>query len=151
MNRNESIKILGSIGEKIVSNYFSQKGCKIVESINPFDSEKDMIIDGKKVEVKTQQPFVKLNSLTFKKNQLKKCSTVDKLYVVTVPPLLRTSYKWGGWILEVDPKRFKYTNYTTYAGVHMICIKIDQEAVIPISKLSEQEITELMKYTQSDY
>ena len=151
MNRNQTIEILGRIGEKIVANYFSQRGCKVIESINHFDSEKDMLIDDKKIEVKTQQPFVKLNSLTFRKNQLRKCKNVDKLFVVTVPPVMRTSYKWGGWILEIDPKTFKYTNYTTKVGTQMICINIEQEAVKPLYKLTTEEVVELMKYAQSDY
>jgi len=151
MNRDQSIEILGRIGEKIVANYFSQKGSKIVESLDHFDSQKDMMIDGKTVEVKTQQPFVKLNSLTFRKNQLMKCTSVDELYIVTVPPVMRTTYRWGGWILKIDPKTFKYTTYTTKAGNHMICVKIEQDAVEPIHKLSKEECSELSKYAMSDY
>lgn len=151
MNRNQSIEILGRIGEKIVVNYFSQKGSKIVESLDHFDSKKDMMIDGKTVEVKTQQPFVKLNSLTFRKKQLMKCTSVDELYIVTVPPVMQTTYRWSGWILKIDPKTFKYSTYTTKAGNQMICIKIEQEAVEPIYKLSKEECSELNKYAMSDY
>ena len=40
---------------------------------------------------------------------------------------------------------------TTKAGNQMICIKIEQDAVEPIHKLSKEECSELSKYAMSDY
>ena len=57
---------LGEIGEKIVANYMNRQGCIVEQSLDPFDSQKDMKIDGKSLEVKTQVPYV-----------LKKCFTLE--------------------------------------------------------------------------
>ena len=40
-------KVLGDIGEKIVGNYMSRIGRTVEMSTDPFDSEKDTIVNGK--------------------------------------------------------------------------------------------------------
>lgn len=152
MKHDQKIDILGRIGEKIVVNYFNSQGRKVQESIDHFDRFKDMIVDGKMIEVKTEQPFVMKNAFTFRENQLQKCRNVDELYFVSIPPLMKKNYKWGGWIFKADPKNFIISErYTTKYGNKMIVIPIEQEALVPVQKMNQEEIDELIKYAESNY
>lgn len=150
MNKEEKMNELGLAGEKIVINMLSSLGLKIESSINKYDSEKDMLVDGKKVEVKTQVPFVIQNAFTFKPNQLNKCRSVDVLYFVCVPPPKHND-KWGGWIFKANPKSFITRNYKTKDGRFMILVDREQEALTPVMKMSDENINELKKYTISEY
>lgn len=145
------IELLGKTGEKIIANELSKQGFVIEHSINNFDSEKDLLVNGKKIEIKTEQPYVLKNSITIRETQLKKCRSVDFLFFVTVPPLIKRDYKWGGWIFQVDPKSFVYEKYTTKSGIKMISISILQDAVTPVRELDFTEKNELKKYAVSDY
>ena len=148
----ELMSELGLAGEKIIANYFSEQGQKVKHSVDKFDREKDMLIEGvMTVEVKTQQPYVKMNALTFRPNQLRKCRNVNELYFVTAKAQISPSYKWNNCIFKVDPKNFVTKSYTTSYGVDMVAIPIEQEAVQFVKKLSEEEGRELAKYTQSNY
>jgi hypothetical protein len=153
MNHAQRIDILGRMGEKIVVNYLNNLGHKVEESIDPYDRVKDMTVNNQlNIEVKTEQPFVIKNAFTIRENQLKKCRNVDELYFVSVPPLMNLKYKWGGWIFKVDPKTFvESSRYTTKYGNKMVVIPINQDAVVPVQKLKQEEITELLKYTESSY
>ena len=152
MNDNEKRNEMGLAGEKIVTNLLSSFGLKVEQSINKYDSEKDMLVDGYKVEVKTETPYALKNCFSFRPNQLKKCSTVDVLYVVSVPhPNPKYNCEASGWIYRIDPKTFKTFNYKTRYGTEMIGIKIDQEAVVKIKQMSDDEIKELKKYTITQY
>jgi hypothetical protein len=152
MNRDELINIVGRIGEKIIGNMLRDAGHDVRETIDNFDSKKDLIVDGNiLVEVKTEQPYIKRNAITFRENQLKKCRNVDALFFVSVPPLMNESYKWGGWIFKVDPKNFVCEKYQTKFGTRMIAIPIEQESVIPVRKLTEEELSYIKPYLTSDY
>mgnify|MGYP003704042901 FL=1 len=146
------ISELGLAGEKIIINYLSEQRRIVKQSIDKFDSQKDITVDGNlTVEVKTQQPYVKMNALTFRPNQLRKCRNVNELYFVTAKAQISPSYKWNNCIFKVDPKNFVTKSYTTSYGVDMVAIPIEQEAVQFVKKLSEEEGRELAKYTQSNY
>lgn len=151
MDRNQAIDILGRTGEKIIANMLTNLGLNVQESINHFDSEKDFLVDGKKVEVKTEQPYVLKNLFSFRENQLRKCRNVDVLYFVSIPPLMNINYKWGGWIFRAEPQNFKYQTYTTKFGIKMVGVPIEQDALIPVKKMEEHEIAELLKYAKSAY
>jgi hypothetical protein len=151
MTKEELMNELGLAGEKIVINMLSGEGCRIESSINKYDSEKDLMVDGQyKVEVKTQVPFIMKNSFTFKPNQLRKCRSVDVLYFVSVPAPRHTD-KWAGWIFRVEPKNFVTSSYRTKDGREMILINREQPALIPVKKMSDEEARELQKYTVSEY
>ena len=151
MTKEELMNELGLAGEKIVINMLSGEGCRIESSINKYDSEKDLMVDGQyKVEVKTQVPFIMKNSFTFKPNQLRKCRSVDVLYFVSVPAPRHTD-KWAGWIFRVEPKNFATTTYRTKDGREMILINREQPALFPVKKMSDEEARELQKYTVSEY
>lgn len=148
----EMISELGLAGEKIIANYFSEQGQRVKHSFDKFDREKDMLIEGViSVEVKTQQPYVKTHSLSFRPNQLRKCRSVNELYFVTAQALIAPNYKWNNCIFRVNPKTFVTKSYRTSKGVDMLAVPIEQEAVQFIRKLLPEEAIELAKYTQSDY
>lgn len=151
MDKKTAIDLLGKTGEKIVANELVKMGLQVEYSINNFDNEKDFIVDGYKVEVKTEQPYVLKNSISIRKNQLKKCRSVDALFFVLVKPLMRPDYKWGGWLMRVKPDFKINETYTTKFGMEMISIPIEQESVIALRKLTEEENLELLKYAQSAY
>jgi hypothetical protein len=151
MTKEELMNELGLAGEKIVINMLSEEGRKVKSSINKYDSEKDLLIDGVlKAEVKTQVPFIMQNAFTFKPNQLRKCRGVDELYFVSVPAG-RHSDKWAGWIFKADPKTFVTRTYRTKDGRDMLLIDREQEALKPVIKMSDEEMKELQKYTVSGY
>lgn len=148
--REKDIDILGRIGEKIIINMLSREGLTVQESIDPYDSVKDMTCEGKTIEVKTQVPFIVEKAFTFKQNQLNKCRNVDVLYFISVPAP-RHKYKWDGYIFEADPKSFKTRKRNTKDGRTMILVDIEQDAIMPIQRLSKEEVNTLKKYTASEY
>lgn len=150
MNRDDMTRNLGLIGEKIVINHYSRLGGIVEHSINSYDNKKDLVVDGKTVEVKTQVPWISENSFTIKPNQLRKCRNVDELIFISVPAP-RHKDKWSGWMFSADPKKFKVKSYTTNDGREMVLIPRDQDALTPLRKLSENELSELTKYTVSGY
>lgn len=152
MTKEQKMDALGLAGEKIVTNMLNSLSdkLKIEHSIDKFDSEKDMLVDGYTVEVKTQVPFLMKNAFTFKPNQLKKCRSVDVLYFVSVPPPNHQD-KWAGWIFRADPKKFRYQNYTTKDGRNMILVPREQSGMFPVQKMSDEDVKHLMRYTISEY
>lgn len=152
MTREEKMNELGLLGEKIVTNMLNRlyPGLIIEHSVNKFDSEKDMLVDGKKVEVKTESPYVMKNCFSFRPNQMKKCRSVDVLYIVSVPHIKFKHFS-DGWVYRLVPEKFETFEYTTKFGTKMIGIPIKQEAVIPVYEMSIEEIKELMKYSNTDY
>jgi hypothetical protein len=150
MTKDEMMNELGLAGEKVIINLLSEEGCKVKSSINKYDSEKDLLADDKKVEVKTQVPFIMQNAFTFKPNQLRKCRSVDILYFVSVPAG-RHNDKWAGWIFKADPKAFKTRTYTTKDGREMVLVDREQDALTPVKKMTDEEMKELQKYSVSGY
>jgi len=151
MTKDEMMNELGLAGEKIIINMLSGSGHIIKTSVDKYDSEKDLLIDGLiKVEVKTQVPFIMQNAFTFKPNQLRKCRSVDILYFVSVPAGRHTD-KWAGWIFKADPKSFVTRNYKTKDGRDMILVDREQSALTPLKKMTDEEMKELQKYSVSGY
>lgn len=152
LTREEKMNELGLAGEKVVTNMLNKlhPGLVIEHSINKYDSEKDMLVDGKKVEVKTESPFVFKNCFSFRPNQLRKCRNVDAFYIVSVPHIKFKHYS-DGWVYRLIPSEFKTIEYVTKFGVKMIGIPIKQDACIPVYKMTDEEIKELMKYSNTEY
>jgi len=151
MDKKQLMTEMGLVGEKIISNMLSLQGHKVEISINKFDSDKDLLIDGVyKAEVKTQVPFVMQNAFSIKPNQLRKCRTVDILYFICTPPPKHFD-KFAGCIFSAEPMNFETTTYRTKDGRDMILIPREQSALKIIKKMTDDEINELKKYTVSDY
>ena len=152
LTREQKIEILGKIGEKYVGNYLA-KNRKVEFSLDNFDSEKDLMADDKTVEVKVGTPFITEGAIAFKKSQLTKCRSVDEFYFVTIPAP-KYDYRWSGWLFRIENNfRYKVRNITRSNGWidEMVLVPIEQDAVIPIFKVEESVINEMMKYTTSKY
>lgn len=82
-DRDASIKELGELGEEIVVCLFSLTS-KIEYAGSDFDDEKDLIIDNKQVEIKTQTRLRARNLFTtaYKRTNINKCMNVDVLLFV---------------------------------------------------------------------
>jgi hypothetical protein len=138
---------LGKMGEICVGNWASMNGSVVTHAIDPYDSKKDLIIDGATVEVKTQTPYILENGFTIRANQINKCRNVDVLYFVSLPsPHARFINPDQGWVYVVDPKTFKYREIITRAGNKMLIIDIKQDAVAPLFKIDPAEIAQMMVY-----
>jgi hypothetical protein len=152
LTREQKIEILGKIGEKYVGNYLA-KNRKVEFSLDNFDSEKDLIADGKTVEVKVGTPFITEGAIAFKKSQLTKCRSVDEFYFVTIPAP-KYDYRWSGWLFRIENNfKCKVRNITRSNGWidEMVLVPIEQDAVIPMFKVEDSVINEMMKYTTSKY
>lgn len=98
-----SVEALGELGEKIVYEYYKSLGSQIEMSVDPFDMQKDMVIDGKKTEVKFQTPYFRFSPPGYepykaftvpvtggknkqvRSNQLDKCLNADRWIIVENP------------------------------------------------------------------
>ena len=152
LTREQKIEILGKIGEKYVGNYLAENR-KVQFSLDNFDSEKDLMADDKTVEVKVGTPFITEGAIAFKKSQLTKCRSVDEFYFVTIPAH-KYDYRWSGWLFRIENNfRYKVRNITRSNGWidEMVLVPIEQDAVIPMFKVEESVINEMMKYTTSKY
>jgi hypothetical protein len=152
LTREQKIEILGKIGEKYVGNYLA-KNRKVEFSLDNFDSEKDLLADDKTVEVKVGTPFITEGAIAFKKSQLMKCRSVDEFYFVTIPAP-KYKYRWSGWMFRIENNfKCKVRNITRSNGWidEMVLVPIEQDAVIPMFKVEDSVISEMMKYTTSKY
>jgi hypothetical protein len=131
---------LGTMGEKIVSNYYSRAGNIVEHSIDPYDSHKDLLVDGKKVEVKTQTRFVMKDCFTLKLNQIKKC--INGFYIVECP----TTASNESSLYKVD-KGFRYNTGHMNNGDVRYEIPRQQPAVKKLADIEGKEKMLLRKYS----
>lgn len=148
---NDSLQAkLGRAGETIVINYFNRKGIVVESSVDQYDSQKDMLAKGKKIEVKTQVPFISKNSFSFKRDQLAKCLTVDWVFFVSVPNEKRKHYS-SGKVYAIESKNLQYSGHETKDGRKMILVPIDQEGMKELFSMTEEECKILQRYSVSDW
>ena len=150
LSREQMMESLGTVGEKLTSNYFTKAGFKVETSPFKYDKEKDMIIDGINVEVKTQAPFSKLDAFTFNPSQLYKCTSVGCLIFVAAPHPTFRHYA-DGWIYQAIPGEFKHYNYNDKKGNPRIVIPIKQDALKPLFQVTPEEAAELTRYVYTEY
>jgi hypothetical protein len=87
MTPSQCKELLGAVGEGLVRRFFQSQGKIVIMSEDKYDDEKDMIVNGKTVEVKTLLPVYKYNSFCLPCNQSKKCESVDRLIFIEVPDM----------------------------------------------------------------
>ena len=85
MNKETKAVKLGQLGENIVEKLLRSKGHEVETSISGFDDKKDMTVNGKGCEVKTQQLFMIKKAFTAPHSQMKKCMEVEHLVFVETP------------------------------------------------------------------
>lgn len=149
-NKDSDQAKMGRAGENIVQNYLSGKGHTIKISIDQYDSEKDMLVNGKKVEVKTQVPFIMKDAFSIKENQLKKCLSADMVYFVSVPSKVRKHHS-DGKVYIIESGKMEYHLHKTQDGRKMILIPIKQPDMIEAFSMLPLESEILQSYSVSKW
>jgi hypothetical protein len=138
LNNKEKMIMLGSLGEKIVRHLAQKEGCLVEESLSMYDSQKDLRINGKSCEVKTQTRFFVENAFTVKYNQVQKCTDVELLFFVETPEKGDTIT-----VFECPKEKRKWRTRTTKDGRKMYLLDIDDMNVA--YTLSSQQIANEMR------
>lgn len=147
LTHSEKIKMIGALGEDVVNKVLTEAGFNVQKSENEFDSEKDFLIQGLKVEVKTVVPWFVENALTIDSRQYKKCYNADYVIFVCVPSKGMTnisSKKYDGNIYVVSPKEVKWRTKQTNGGLSKHLINIDQPGVQLCHKIENQNVLKRM-------
>lgn len=155
MTNHTNILELGRAGELVVIEMLKSLGLNLqirdMYLENKYDSEKDILVDGKyRVEIKTQAPFVKMDAFTFLPNQIRKCTSADVLYFVSVPHTTWQHFS-DGWIYRAEPQNMKYHPWKDRWGKERIIIPIKQEALKPVHKMTDEKAKDLQKLLSTMY
>jgi len=142
---------LGLIGERIVAKFLRDQGHVVDESFDPFDTEKDMLMDGKPIEVKTQVPYMIEDSFAIFPTQLKKLKDCYRAYFVSVP--LKAEDPLAGGIFEIDLKSddVKAHRVQRHDGASIICFPRRQSAMKMIHQITDPGILEQLKKLSTSY
>jgi hypothetical protein len=143
--------MLGMVGERIVAYTLRKMGHEVEESLDPFDSEKDMLMDGHKIEVKTQVPFLIEDSFGVHPSQLKKIRSNHRAYFVSVPPAKNVDPD-GGWIYELDTTQdFKCHRRTLGSGREVLCIPRNQLLMKKLVRIEDPKLLSTLKMLSTSY
>ena len=144
--------LLGLIGERIVAKVLRDNGHTVDESLDPFDSEKDMSVDGQRVEVKTQVHVVIEDSFGILRSQLKKIMGSHRVYFVSVPPArqLNQDDLMGG-VFELDPSQEFKMHRTLLGDREVLCIPRRQSAMRMIHQVADETLLARMQELTSSY
>jgi hypothetical protein len=144
----------GKVGENIVGNYYSELGKIVIYSFNQHDNVKDLLIEGLKVEVKTEVPFFTKDAFSFRVSQLEKCKNCDLVYFVSVPAYGRTHFSFGK-VYRIKSEKMKYSFYYKDFGPRgkpkMVLVPIRQEGMQEVFDLTEEHIAKLQEYSTSSF
>lgn len=143
--------LLGMIGERIVAYYLRRGGHEVEESLNVYDSEKDMLVNGLPCEVKTQVPIMIEDSFAVGIRQKAKIHSCHRVYFISVP--LRADDELGGCIFEMDPHdpNLKAHRWSTHSGREMICFPRRQTAMKMIHQITDGGILEQLRTLSTSY
>jgi hypothetical protein len=150
MNIDYKKVLLGMLGEKIVAKHFRDSGHHVEESLNVFDSDKDMVIDGMNVEVKTNVPLIYYDSFSIPKSQYNKIINAHRVYWVSVP-LQTKDDQFEGCIFEMDPKVAKLHTIRFNSGKTVIGLKRQQEGMRVIHVIKDESLLKHLKELSSSY
>lgn len=143
--------LLGMIGERIVAYYLRKDGHDVEESLNVYDSEKDMLVDGLPVEVKTQVPIMIEDSFGIALSQKAKLFSCHRVYFVSVP--LKATDELAGCIFEMDPRDpdLKAHRWETNTGRPMVCFPRRQKSLKLIYQIKDNDILEQLRKLSTSY
>jgi hypothetical protein len=144
----------GRVGENIVQNYCTENGSKVITSYDTYDGEKDLMIDGLKIEVKTEVPYFSKDAFTFRNSQLQKCKNCDIVYFVSVPAHGKTHFSFGK-VYRIKSEQMKYSFYYKDFGPRgkpkMVMVPIRQEGMEHVFDLTEAHIAKLQEFSTSGF
>lgn len=144
----QRIELIGALGEEIVDKVLKEAGFSVQKSEDKYDSEKDFLVEGLKVEVKTVVPWFTENALTIDASQYRKCYNADYVIFVCVPSKGLTNLstnKYDGNVYVVNPKEVKWKTKETRHGLAKCLIKIDQPEVRLCHKITDEKILNRMR------
>lgn len=142
--------LLGMLGEKIVAKHLRDCGHNVNESLYMFDSDMDMTVDGKPIEVKTQVPFLMYDSFTVNTNQVNKIQNSHRVYWVSVPPG-KASDVLSGSVFEMDPKVATNFSHMLNNGREIICFKRNQEGMKIVYQIKDKKLINHLKELSTSY
>jgi hypothetical protein len=141
----------GALGELYVYLQLCEEGRKVELSDNFFDDKKDMVADGKLIEVKSQVAWIRENAFTVSVDQLVKCQTVDELYFVCVPhPSHKLDDSYAGWIYKLEKDTWTYRVKSPSDYRRMVLIPREQDAVKRWHQLSKPQIEAIKRYNVTE-
>lgn len=156
----EAAQRCGTAGAIVVSNFLTNQGHKVIISDDFYDNKKDILInDLVKGEVKTQAWFAYKRCISFNVTQTTKINTVDRRFWVILPAPGNWQDGWTtedldkyhiGHIVEVYLP-FIHEPYRTKKGENMILVKLPQDNVVPIYRLTKKELESCTRWTRSSY
>ena len=141
---------MGRAGETIVQNWLNKNGFVVEASVDQYDSEKDMLVEGKKIEVKTQVPFIMKDAFSILQKQLNKCLKADFVYFVSVPNSTKKHYS-DGKVYRIESNKIKYQFHKTKDGRQMILIPIKQPDMKEVFQMTTKECEILQRYSVSKW
>lgn len=155
----EKTATYGDMRERIVCGWLSEEGYIIQPSIDPYDKIKDISAKSRNsgriytFEVKTQVPYVIRNAVTFPYKQWEKCTSVSYLCFVVIEANVPCEGVNTVYIIDTNSFLDKSLEYTKeYVGKeYRVVIPIKQDAVMPVKKLSIEDIARFNKYKTSTY
>jgi broad specificity polyphosphatase/5'/3'-nucleotidase SurE len=109
-----------------------------------------MLVDGKKIEVKTQVPFIIKDAFSILQKQLNKCLKADAVYFVSVPNTKKEHYS-DGKVYRIESNKIKYQFHKTKDGRQMILIPIRQPDMKEVFQMSQKECEILQRYSVSKW
>jgi hypothetical protein len=143
--------LLGLLGERIVAKVLRDSGYSVEESLNVFDPNKDMLVNGKKVEVKCQVPYLIQDAFGVSPSQLRKLLSCRYVFWVSVPPKTIDDSK-SGWVYAMDTSiDVKYHYANTKSGRELVYFPRTQPAMKVIYKIDDMNLLNHLKELSSSY
>jgi hypothetical protein len=143
--------LLGLLGEKIVAKLLRDQGHTVEESLNVFDSAKDLLVNGKHVEVKTQVPLLFKDAFTVGTNQLSKIRSSYVVYWVSVPPT-KTRDDCAGYVYQLNPRaNMQFSLWTNREGRESVIIPRKQAAMKVVHVIEDPTLLAHLKELSSSY
>ena len=143
--------LLGLLGERIVAKVLRDSGYSVEESLNVFDTTKDMLVNGKKVEVKCQVPYLIHDAFAVSPNQLKKLLSCRYVFWVSVPPK-KINDPNSGWVYAMDTAvNVKYQTARNRNGREVVYFPRTQEAMKVIYKIKDTSLLNHLTELSSSY
>lgn len=144
--------LLGILGEKIVAGFLRKKGYTVEESLDIFDSSKDMQVNDSLVEVKTQTPLIVYDSFAINENQLNKILGCKYVFWVSVP-LSKFNDEFEGCVfcMDVNDSSLKYDSMTLKSGRRIVKFPRKQSAMKNVYRITDEKILRQMKQLSTSY
>jgi hypothetical protein len=151
MDKSHHKILLGLLGERIVAKLLRDAGHTVEESLDLFDTTKDLLVNGKRVEVKTQVPLLFKDAFAVGTNQLAKIRSSHAVYWVSVPPT-KTHDDYAGYVYQLNPRGdMQFSFWTNNAGREAVIIPRKQDAMKVVHVISDPVLLSHLKRLSSSY